>query len=443
MTSSASAGDLVPRLAVLLGAIGSLSPVEITRAAGSDIELLFLVDTDPADDTIASIAQALSPTIRVAYADPGACATVLRQAGTDAVTTFADRLCPLAAALRQDLLAPGGKIEAAGWGRKDVQRQALRAAGVSTVRSARLSDGASLREFAASVGYPFVVKPVDGVSSRDTWLIAGAADVRAFLRAAFSERQAKGKQFAGIIGDMYVEEYIHGDPPRLPWLADYVSVEVFLSQGAVAASLVTDRLVPAWPFRETGAVLPTSLDPAALAGVTDHAIRALAALGAPDGAYHVEIKPRADGPEVVEVNGRLGGFMARLARYAGGADLARAALAAAASRPVTLSPDTSRAVAVLTHQPPAGARRVSVAPTRREVSRLPGVLAVDVLASSGQPVDWRMGTGSAVAVLWCAGDDHLVLRQRVADLTAMLSERFAYAIDTSLDGDGLCEKERA
>ncbi|MET8079261.1 hypothetical protein [Streptomyces sp. NPDC005303] len=403
-----------PLLAVLLGDSGSLTPVQIAGAAdnaGNRVRIRFLVDCGAENDGLAMIAESLAPTVRVDFTDLDACRRAV--AGTDAVTTFTDRLCPLAAQLKG---APGL------WGRKDLQRRVLRDAGVSRVRSAAPRDEASLRRFAAEAGWPLVVKPADGVSGRDVWLVHDAKELNRFLY----ETRAETPDVGGLPAGMFAEQYLTGGRPSAPHLADYVSVEVFVTAGRVRTAFVTDRLLPERPCRETGLVLPTSLDPGGRAAVIECAVRALRALDVPDGAYHVEVKPGARHPDIVEVNGRLGGFVARLVRYGTGEDLARTALDAALSRPAELRLAWYRAVLVLLFPAPPGAALITAAPARREISRLPGVLAVDHVATAGRPVHWRTGAAGTVATVWLGADDHDALRARLTDTVTLLGERFQY-----------------
>jgi hypothetical protein len=398
-----------PLAAVLLGPGGSLTPVQIAAAAEHTARIRFLVDSDHAHDLLGTIAESLAPTQRADFADLEACARAV--AGSDVVTTFVDELCPLVSRLSHQT----GAL----WGRKHLQRASLRAAGVSRLESATLLDEESVRRFAADAGFPFVIKPTDGVSSRDIWLVGTDSDLDRFL-ADFSAT-------ADVPSGLYAEQYLVGDRPPAGCLADYVSAELLVSAGVPAAAFVTDRLAVATPSRETGLVLPTSLRPQQEAAVIDSAIRALAALNVPDGAYHVEAKPHLGHADIVEVNGRLGGFITRLVGYGTGADLGRAALNSVLSRPVELQLNWHRAVLVLLYPPPAGATRIVTAPGRREIMSMPGVLAVDRVSAMGQPVSWRAGSAGAVTEVWLAADDHDQLWGRLADLAALLAERFVFS----------------
>lgn len=294
-----------PRLAVLLGAPGSLSPVDIALAAADSIDLLFVADRAERGE-LAELAGQLAPTVRADFADAAGCAEALRAERVDAVTTFVDKLCRLQFAIRRELAGgtPGANgtpsPDAEVWAGKDVQRRLLFAAGVSSVRSTRLDAPEYLTAALSALRLPVVVKPVDGVSGRDVWLICDEAAAARFASAGQGVPD----------GRYYAEEYIAGTPRPEPHLADYVSAEVFrlpARRTAACPSVLTDRLVPAWPLRETGLILPSTLENGARAAAVASAGRALDVLGASGGAFHVELKPGRPAAEIIEVNGRLGG----------------------------------------------------------------------------------------------------------------------------------------
>nr|WP_062332806.1 hypothetical protein [Herbidospora sakaeratensis] len=384
-------------LAVLVADRASLTPAEIVTAAGDNLPVLFVLD-HKTDDRLRLVAEALAPTVHADFADADGCAAAIAAAGAHAVTTFTDRLCPLAARIRHDV-----------WSGKDEQRRRLVAAGVSRVRSAVLDHPEQVRPLLAGWGGGVVVKPVDGVASAHTWLLRTPADVDAFAAAAGPHR-------------LFAEEFIAGLPRATPLPADYVSVEMV---GPLA--FVTDRAPLAAPCRETGLMWPTSLPETSVARLVATAGDALAALGAGPGSYHVELKPGPDHDEIIEVNGRLGGFVARAARYGSDVDVARLALdVAAGAAPEAPAIGWRRCVAVLLFPAPQAARRISRAPDRRSLGRRPGVLAVDEVRGAGEPCDWRRGTDDAVATVWLTGEDHQELWDRFRDLADHLQSAFTF-----------------
>lgn len=419
------AGPDLPRLAVLAGPDASLPPAEIARSADGLLDVVFVLDSrdsSPAGRDLREVTGALAPSRAVDLADPDACLAAVRGSGAGAVTTFTDDLCGVAAWLDEQVRGTAAVL--APWGRKDVQRRVLVDAGVSRVRSAPVDGEDAVRAFVRSAGLPVVVKPTAGAASRDTWLLRRESDVADFARLSGVGAEPGRRMLA--------EQFIVGAPSRTPQLADYVSAEVFRA-GPTDRAFVTDRLVPAWPCRETGLVLPSVLTTEQQEPVLAAARRALDCLGVTSGVFHVEVKPASPTPEIIEVNGRLGGFVARLVRYGTGTDLGRLALSCALGRTVELDLSWDRCVLVLLFQPPAGAERVVRTPSRRDIARRPGVLAVDKVSPVGTAVDWRGGTNAAVAWVWLAGEGHLELHSRLADLAGFLGDAFGFVDDSGRD----------
>jgi hypothetical protein len=417
---------------LISGRHGSLPPAQVAACADGVADLRFLADASEPEPGLLAVAEALAPTKQIDFADWKACLDAVRGLGASAVTTFADQLCPLAEWLDARLRgAAGGQ---ALWGHKDAQRQRLRAAGLSGVRSDRVADAAALRKFIRSAGLPVVVKPTNGCASHDVWLLRHAADVAEFLaRSGTGSRQE--------LDHMFVEQLIVGENWAGPHRADYVSAEVFRPgspDGAAALRFVTDRLPLAWPFRETGLVLPSVIEPERQELLIGTAERALDTLGATRGTFHVEIKTASPAPEIIEVNGRLGGFLARLVSYGTGEKLGSLALSCALGREEDLTLRWSRCALVLLFQAPPAAVAVTRAPTRREIRRMRGVVAVDDVSPAGTAVDWRRGTNRAVAWVWLTGDGHDELHDRLGDMVAFLSASFTF---TGADGREVRDSE--
>ncbi|MGW4476030.1 ATP-grasp domain-containing protein [Nonomuraea sp. NPDC004354] len=210
--------------------------------------------------------------------------------------------------------------------RKDMQRRALRAAGVDATATVTIR---SVHEWEAAVrrvGLPAVAKPIMGVSSRNTVLIedleAGCALLPRLLRDE---------------GGLVVEEYLRGAAVPEPF-GDYVSVETVVHRGACCHFAVTGKLRLAPPFRECGQFWPARLDPAARESVLKLADNAVKALDVRSGILHTEMKLTSDGPRIIEVNGRVGGWIPELAREAARIDLADIAIGIARNERIEMSP---------------------------------------------------------------------------------------------------------
>ncbi|AEV87075.1 carbamoyl-phosphate synthase large chain [Actinoplanes sp. SE50] len=342
--------------------------------------------------------------------DPDALATALRRYGVTGLVAFSDDLLPRVAAVAQALDLPyHDPVTAEALLRKDVQRHRLRAAGVETMRCATFDDPASLTAAVAHVGFPAVLKPVVGNASAHVTPVDDLASLHLACRRAGEDLNLPaiaGDAFGfGAAGTWQLEERLRdGAHPGGGWLGDYVSVEsVALGAGRYRHFAVTDRLPLTWPLRETGMVSPTQLPADLLDRVLALAGAALAALGVEHGVTHTEIKLTPDGPRVIEVNGRLGGFVAGLLGRVNGEDPVRLALRAAVGDTTAGDHrDPTGYALVLVVQPPPDAVRLEQAADLAELRAVPGVSRVDTGVMPGEAVDYRTGTLGRVQTVWLA-----------------------------------------
>ncbi|MFL6111138.1 MAG: acetyl-CoA carboxylase biotin carboxylase subunit family protein [Catenulispora sp.] len=259
--------------------------------------------------------------------------------------------------------------------RKDAQRQRLREAGVDATVSVTLTDAGEWDAAVARIGLPVVVKPAAGVSSRNTVLVRDAAAGRALVGPIIDQE-----------GTVVVEEYLSGVSTPAPW-GDYVSVETVVRDGEPRHLAVTGKLRLAAPFRETGQFWPCRLDTSTHAEVLTLADRAVKALDVMSGILHTEIKLTAAGPRLIEVNGRVGGFIPELAAQAAGIDLvnvgARLACGADVRLPAVV-PD--RVCLQFTTPAPVEAGLVTAVCRRAALGDIPGLVGYTELVRRGDAV---------------------------------------------------------
>lgn len=161
---------------------------------------------------------------------------------------------------------------------------------------------------AEQLGYPVVVKPVDGSGSVGVRCCVDAAEVR--MHVAHLLGQRFNERGLPVTGRVLVEMLVQGP--------EY-SVETF---GMQVVGVTAKYLGAAPFFIEVGHDFPARLSDAAYAAITDVALRALTALGLGWGPAHIEVRLDASGPVIIEVNPRLaGGFIPELVRIAQGVDL--------------------------------------------------------------------------------------------------------------------------
>lgn len=301
------------------------------------------------------------------------------------------------------------------------QRRVLADHGVQHTKCALLRQPDDCAGALAVTGTPAVLKPRHGAGSVDTCLIGSADECRQRL-AEFTGNAPR---------DFVLEEYLRGDPRHADsgW-GDYVSVESLIVGGEPRTVAVTGKppLVP--PFRETGHILPAPVPAALAADVVELEQAAVRALGIRHGITHTEVKLTADGPRIIEVNGRLGGFVAEIVQRRTGYDMVAAALRLALGLPVSVpepllpepllpgrGPDPVAFQYLLI--PPADPVTPGPLSLVETLEELPGVDLVEVSAPDGRPGDWREGTLGAIGVVYGTAPDHAQLR----DLLGLLQDR--------------------
>jgi biotin carboxylase len=272
---------------------------------------------------------------------------------------------------------------------KVTQRQALRDGGLPVPTCvpvpARATPGA-VDEVLAAIDFPVVIKPRQGAASRDTHLVHDEKTLRALIAEQSTDDEST----------MVVESYMVGaSPPPSGLFSDYVSVESVVAAGEISHLAVTGRLPQDEPFRETGLIIPSDFDPALQQEILALATAAIRAIGVRIGCLHTEIKVTTNGPRVIEVNGRIGGFVPQTLKLASPTtDLFELSCRVALGEKVVfdrLVPTTGVGY-VIAQQPPIGALRVSTVEGLDRLADYPGVDAVALSRQPGDEVDWRKGS---------------------------------------------------
>ncbi|GAB3939213.1 hypothetical protein GCM10029976_055000 [Kribbella albertanoniae] len=265
---------------------------------------------------------------------------------------------------------------------KAEQRALLAKHGVDEVRSRTIGAASQWPGVVAELGLPLVVKPIRGEGSRDTHLVhscEAGEEILADLLAGGTDAPT-----------MVVEEYLVG-VESAPF-GDYISVE-YLSQGARHDLIgLTGKLPQLPPFRETGQFVPATVAPELQAEIVDLVGRALDALGVRDGITHTEVKLTADGPRIIEVNGRLGGHLNELYRRASALDMVELAARVALGEAVVVAPTVAERVYFQFYcQPPLTATRLLAVEGARDVLRQAGISGRRQLVRPGSrlPADSR------------------------------------------------------
>jgi hypothetical protein len=216
----------------------------------------------------------------------------------------------LAARLREQLGVPGMSVDTVhGFRDKVVMKERVAARGVRVPRTIRARTVAEVYAFAESVGFPLILKPVDGAGSADTFRVGSAREL-----AVAVDRVRHLPQIS-------VEEFVTGQ--------EY-TFETLCHEGRILFTSVSMYLPNTLEARKAEWISPIILtlrdpDDAEVSAGLPMATDVIGALGMGSGFTHMEWFRRPDGSEVFgEIACRPpGANMVDLMNYANDVDLFR------------------------------------------------------------------------------------------------------------------------
>jgi biotin carboxylase len=389
-------------------------PVDLSQQVGDHAELVWVADESCVGDTTTRFLKRLGTVVDIVGLDDDQAAQRLAEQGIQGVVAFVDDHIERAAAFAERLgLRYHTPETAARVVDKRLQRAAFHAAGIPNPGLWALPASLTASETAEVVNqivFPAVLKPEHGSGSVDMHLLKSADELHSVVVAN------------GGATDYVVEEYVPNDLPWDHWYANYFSVESVISAGNISHVAITGRFPIAEPFRESGNILPGILDPDLHEPVFAMVDAAIAALGVTDSIIHTEIKLSADGPKLIEVNGRLGGRPPFVLGRVSDVNLFQVACDIAVGKPVSfdgLAPCDGVGFWFMV-QPPMSARSVVRVQGLDDLASLPGVDIVSLNRSPGETVDWREGTASHVVTVRGRAEDHDSLEKTYDSIRNML-----------------------
>ncbi|GLX10014.1 ATP-grasp domain-containing protein [Microbispora sp. NBRC 16548] len=383
-----TAGDA--RLAVVFGE-GAVTLGDMLVGLSFCHDLIFVVAPGPDGARYAALLESAG-TVMTLTGDSHADGRALRAAGASGMVTFSEQELPVAAGLAAAAGLPFHSPETVErLTDKHLQRRAMREHGIETPASWLLRSPA---DWPRDVRLPAVLKPVRGEGSRNTHLVEDAAEGAALAGRLLDPEGAAAEE--GLV----VEECLTGVPSE-PF-GDYVSVESACAGDSIHTIGVTGKLPLLPPFRENGQFFPDTLDDALRAEVIEMTERTLRALGVRHGITHTEVKITDRGPRVIEVNGRIGGFINELYLRATGMDLIEVAGRLALGQDVEPAVRPRDGVFFQHYtRPLPEATRVVAIEGARSLTRIPGITARRQLVQPGTPLP---GDGKAVYLDLLVGD---------------------------------------
>ena len=383
-----------PRLAVAYDMTSS-SPLDLVELIGGQCQIIWIVEAaDPGLGKWARLLPRLGQVVDRAGRSPTAVAELLRDMHVEGAIAFTDTQLRLAATISQALGLPGNPPDAIdALLDKVTQRNKLAEGGVQVPRFVRLAGGAGRDEVTelAHVGFPMVVKPAHGSSSRDVFPISDREHLKSCLDTIMGGAPALSEDY---LAEAWL---IDSESRAMPFLGSYVSVEAMAQEGVINPLAITGKFPTAAPCRETGNFMPHHLAPDEAARVRALSIKAAEALGVRSGALHIEIKLTPVGPQVIEVNGRVGGGgIDQLYASTHGQSLTHIATQIALGQAVEWAAGSDPGGGPIEYdyyvQPPVGASRFAGIENLDAVLALAGVKGARVNLTIGDTVDWREGS---------------------------------------------------
>jgi biotin carboxylase len=312
----------------------------------------------------------------------------------DALTTIsAGHLLPTAEAARKLCLPHEDPQVVARLRDKYAVRAALAAAGVPQPAFRHAATAEEAVAAADELGLPVVVKPSDGYGSRGVG-VAGHPREVAELARAITESRDYGRSVVGA-GAVLVEQYVQGP---------VVSCEMLTVDGLHQPYGCTDRILAPPPHPvELGGCFPAPLPPDQWQAVLQVCTSALDAVGVRRAHTHTELVLGPQGPQIVEINGRLvGGYVPEMMNlvleHGVYQDVVELALGGSPRASATRGAACIRAVTAPTH---GILERVDLATVRTS----PGVARVLLDAEPGRPVGPARTNRDRLGFLITTGED--------------------------------------
>ncbi|MGW7005814.1 ATP-grasp domain-containing protein [Streptomyces sp. NPDC054933] len=243
------------------------------------------------------------------------------------------------------------------------------------------------------IGFPCVVKPVDGTGSSGVRYLTGPDEAERYLAALDFQTPH------------LVEEFLTG--------TEY-SVEAMSSPAGHRILAITEKMTTGAPhFVETGHTLPVRLDPAAEAAIAEVVTATLDAAGYRYGPSHTEVMLTAAGPRLIESHGRPGGDrISDMLELSLGEDVFEQAMSAVFGLPMPTEPTRTRV---------AGIRYVTFDRTvpmpgidTRPVASLPGVTEVGIAVPAGKLPPEVRKSGNRHGFVVATGDTRDELESNLA-----------------------------
>lgn len=403
--------SILPKVAIVYGE-GSASPLTIKAASLGLCQIIFLyTDCDKKDRAQFELLKNHASVFDISSLTDSEVVMLLRKEQVNGILTFSESQLSLTTKYCTSLGLIGHSSETvSALTDKYLQREILSISNVNSVRHA-IVDRKSVKKAIEQVGFPAVLKPRVGAGSKWTGKISSLEELQNALLEGPSDCEYVIEEF--LEGDDYFKDKFYGD---------YVSVESVHQDGESQQVCVTAKLPLTENFAETGMFVPHPFSAELVEKITELESKAIESIGALNGITHTEIKLTSDGPKIIEINGRLGGYVPEIIKRSMGVDLVRAALQVSLGikTNVTIKSVSSVVFQVFLTAPYiANASFIGVDGVE-EIEDIDGVLHFEITKDVGQTIDYRHGTQSNVGIVYGTAPNFESFSRTINDIRATL-----------------------
>jgi len=175
-------------------------------------------------------------------------------------------------------------------------RQRLKASGLEVPRYALMHSQSDVEQAAAEVGFPAVIKPVDGAGS----ILVRKVESLDGLRSMVDNLPISVLDVSHFVGAPFLlEEFLDGRE---------FSIEGYVDHGQPHVAAVTEKHLGTGPFFvEMGHVVEAALREDERRALVTYIEQVVVAVGLGLGVFHAEARMTERGPVLIEINCRLGG----------------------------------------------------------------------------------------------------------------------------------------
>lgn len=297
-------------------------------------------------------------------------------------------------------LSPAAAINATD---KTAMRRALRAYDPALAPDWQaVTSAAECLSFAGQYGYPVVLKPSNLSKSR--YVSINHTPQQLTDNLAISSTALQGRS------ELLVESFLDGS---MHTIVGFVN-----AQGVISLSeIIVDCVMAKDHGNDDSFVaerrLPTALDAAEVARLLEVSRHAVTALGLRGVGLHIELMLTEDGPKIIEVAARLGGYRVRMYDQACGIDLYGCLLAIATNQPFDLRPQHTGHYAVIEVFPTA-VGTIKAITGLEQLDAIPGVQQYMIKHPVGTNAGPAKAGYKAALIIMLAANEKVIIDQAVS-----------------------------